>query len=59
VLFQHSIGRTDLLGGDHGTLIQSIRDVLLALPDDTTVCSGHGALTTIGEERRDNLFLAE
>jgi glyoxylase-like metal-dependent hydrolase (beta-lactamase superfamily II) len=58
VLFQHSIGRTDLPGGDYQTLIQSIHDFLLALPDDTTVCSGHGALTTIGEERRDNPFLA-
>jgi hydroxyacylglutathione hydrolase len=59
VLFQHSIGRTDLPGGDYQTLVQSIHDVLLALPDDTTVCSGHGALTTIGDERRDNPFLAE
>ncbi len=59
VLFQQGIGRTDLPGGSYGVLMRSIRDVLLALPDDTVVCPGHGALTTIGEERRDNPFLAE
>jgi glyoxylase-like metal-dependent hydrolase (beta-lactamase superfamily II) len=37
----------------------SIREVLFALPDDTTVCSGHGPATTIGAEKRDNPFLAE
>ena len=59
VLFQQSIGRTDLPGGDYPTLMHSIRHVLMPLPDDTTVCSGHGALTTIGAERRDNPFLAD
>jgi hydroxyacylglutathione hydrolase len=59
VLFQQGIGRTDFAGGDYNTLMASIRKVLLALPDETTVCPGHGALTTIGEERRDNPFLAE
>ena len=59
VLFQQGIGRTDLPGGNYQVLMRSIRDVLLALPDETTVCPGHGALTTIGEERRDNPFLAE
>lgn len=59
VLFEQGIGRTDLPGGHYPTLMTSIRSVLLALPDDTTVCSGHGALTTIGAERRDNPFLAD
>lgn len=59
VLFEQGIGRTDLPGGNYATLMRSIRDVLLALPDDTTVCPGHGALTTIGAERSDNPFLAE
>lgn len=59
VLFEQSIGRTDLPGGNYETLMTSIRTVLLALPDATTVCSGHGALTSIGGERRDNPFLAE
>ena len=59
VLFQQGIGRTDLPGGSYDVLMRSIRDVLLALPDDTTVCPGHGELTTIGEERRDNPFLAD
>lgn len=56
-LFQGSIGRTDLPGGDTGTLLRSIREVLFAYPDDTVVYSGHGAPTTIGVERRTNPFL--
>ncbi|MGH2523914.1 MAG: MBL fold metallo-hydrolase [Anaerolineales bacterium] len=59
VLFKDGIGRTDFPGGDYATLMHSIRAVLLALPDDTTVCPGHGPITTIGEERRGNPFLAE
>jgi hydroxyacylglutathione hydrolase len=59
VLFQQGIGRTDLPGGNYAVLMRSIRDVLLALPDATTVCPGHGELTTIGDERRDNPFLAD
>ncbi len=59
VLFEQGIGRTDLPGGHYATLMHSIRTVLLALPDETTVCSGHGALTTIGAERRENPFLAD
>lgn len=58
VLFQGSIGRTDLPGGDYDVLIASIRDKLLPLPDETYVLSGHGGVTTIGEERRHNPFLA-
>ncbi len=57
VLFQGSIGRSDLPGGDHNTLIASIRRELLSLPDATRVLSGHGPETTIGAERRGNPFL--
>lgn len=57
VLFQGSIGRTDLPGGDFGTLIGSIERELLVLPDATIVYSGHGPQTTIGAERRSNPFL--
>ena len=57
-LFAGSIGRTDLPGGDYDTLMRSIREVLLAFPDDTIVHSGHGPDTTIGDERRTNPFLS-
>ena len=56
-LFAGSIGRTDLPGGDHVTLLRSIRQQLLVLPDDTRVLSGHGPDTTIGRERNSNPFL--
>lgn len=56
-LFAGSIGRTDLPGGDLDTLMHSIRDVLMAFPDDTVVHSGHGPTTTVGRERRTNPFL--
>jgi hydroxyacylglutathione hydrolase len=56
-LFAGSIGRTDLPGGDHALLLRSIHDQLLTLPDEETVASGHGELTTIGQERRTNPFL--
>jgi hydroxyacylglutathione hydrolase len=56
-LFAGSIGRTDLPGGSFEKIIHSIRDKLLALPDDTVVVPGHGSLTTIGEERESNPFL--
>lgn len=56
-LFAGSIGRTDLPGGDLQTLLNSIRTVLFAFPDDTPVHSGHGPDTTIGAERRSNPFL--
>jgi glyoxylase-like metal-dependent hydrolase (beta-lactamase superfamily II) len=56
-LFAGSIGRTDLPGGDYDTLIDSIRNVLLTLPDDIAVYPGHGPATTIGRERRTNPFL--
>jgi len=57
VLFQGSIGRTDLPGGDFDTLLKSIERELLTLPDSTIVYSGHGPETTIGRERRANPFL--
>ena len=57
VLFQQGIGRTDLPGGDYDQLMRSLREVLLQLPDDTVVCSGHGPTTTIGAEREENPFL--
>jgi glyoxylase-like metal-dependent hydrolase (beta-lactamase superfamily II) len=56
-LFAGSIGRTDLPGGDMETLLRSIREVLFAFPDETVVWSGHGPVTTIGQERRTNPFL--
>ena len=56
-LFAGSIGRTDLPGGHHPTLIKSIRDVLFPFGDDAIVHPGHGESTTIGEERRSNPFL--
>ncbi|HEX6974482.1 MAG TPA: MBL fold metallo-hydrolase, partial [Vicinamibacterales bacterium] len=57
-LFDGSIGRTDLPGGDHATLLGSIRNVLFRFPDDTVVYSGHGEPTTVGRERATNPFLA-
>jgi glyoxylase-like metal-dependent hydrolase (beta-lactamase superfamily II) len=59
VLFQGSIGRSDFPGSDGPTLLASIRDHLLTLPDETVVYSGHGPATTIGQERRYNPFLRE
>lgn len=57
VLFQQSIGRYDLPGGNLNVLLQSITDELLTLPDETTVYCGHGPFTTIGEEKKYNPFL--
>jgi hydroxyacylglutathione hydrolase len=56
-LFQGSIGRTDLPGGNFEQIIDSLHSRLLALPDETIVVPGHGALTSIGEERETNPFL--
>ena len=58
VLFEESIGRTDLPGGNFETLIESIHQKLFALPDDVTVYSGHGSTTTIGYEKMYNPFCA-
>ena len=57
VLFRNSVGRSDLPGGNHETLIQSIKEKLMTLPEDTTVFSGHGLPTTIGYECRNNPYL--
>ena len=57
-LFRRSIGRTDLWGGDTGTILASIREKLFRLPQDLRVVCGHGPDTTIGEERRSNPFAA-
>jgi len=57
VLFQSSIGRTDLPGGSFDVLIRSIREKLLTLPDSVRVLPGHGEATTIGFERLNNPFL--
>ncbi|MBV8255018.1 MAG: MBL fold metallo-hydrolase [Chitinophaga sp.] len=57
VLFYQSIGRTDLPGGDHQTLLNSIRTQLFVLPDDVKVYSGHGPATYIGAEKKNNPFL--
>jgi glyoxylase-like metal-dependent hydrolase (beta-lactamase superfamily II) len=56
-IFAGSVGRVDLPGGDGGTLVASIRDQLMTLPDETIVYSGHGPETTIGTERRSNPFV--
>lgn len=58
-LFSGSIGRTDLPGGNHDQLIDSIKTRLLTLPEETIVYSGHGPATTIGNEKRYNPFLSE
>jgi glyoxylase-like metal-dependent hydrolase (beta-lactamase superfamily II) len=57
VLFKMSVGRTDLPGGDHATLLNSIRTVLFVLPDETVVYPGHGEPTTIGFEKLNNPYL--
>ncbi|HFA49489.1 MAG TPA: MBL fold metallo-hydrolase [Bacteroidetes bacterium] len=57
VLFRESIGRTDLPGGDHATLISSIKDKLLPLGNEVKVYPGHGPATTIGWEKERNPFL--
>lgn len=57
VLFKSSVGRTDLPGGNHETLIDSITSKLLPLPDDTVVIPGHGPVTTIGDEKLHNPYI--
>jgi hydroxyacylglutathione hydrolase len=59
VLFNGSVGRTDLPGGSHDTLIRSIADKLLPLGDDVGFVCGHGPGSTIGQERISNPFLAD
>jgi glyoxylase-like metal-dependent hydrolase (beta-lactamase superfamily II) len=57
VVFQGSIGRTDLPGGNHRQLLETIRREILTLPDDFRLLSGHGPATTVAAERRSNPFL--
>src|SRR3954465_2677055 len=59
VLFQGSVGRTDLPGGDWATLLESIRSLVDALPEETAVYPGHMGITSLGAERASNPFLAE
>ena len=59
VLFQGSVGRTDLPGGDWGTLLSSIGKLVDSLPEDTTVYPGHMGITSLGVERSTNPFLTE
>jgi hydroxyacylglutathione hydrolase len=59
VLFEGSVGRTDLPGGDWATLLESIRGLVDAHPEETTVYPGHMGITTLGAERASNPFLAE
>jgi glyoxylase-like metal-dependent hydrolase (beta-lactamase superfamily II) len=59
VIFQMSIGRTDLPRGDHAMLIESIRREVLSLSDETRLLPGHGNGTTVGQERQFNPFLQE
>ncbi len=58
VIFQNSIGRTDLPRGDTQTLLNSIRDQVLVLPDETIIYSGHGPQSSIGAEKKYNPFLS-
>jgi glyoxylase-like metal-dependent hydrolase (beta-lactamase superfamily II) len=59
VLFEQSVGRTDLPGGDWATLLESIRGLVDDLPEETTVYPGHMGVTSLGAERATNPFLAE
>jgi hydroxyacylglutathione hydrolase len=59
VLFQMGIGRHDLPGGNFNTLMHSIREILLALPDETVLYPGHGPWTTVGDERRSNPWISQ
>jgi hydroxyacylglutathione hydrolase len=59
VLFKGSVGRTDLPGGDWGTLLESIRTLVDGHPEETSVYPGHMGVTTLGAERATNPFLAE
>lgn len=57
VIFRDSIGRTDLPGGNHELLLESIREKIYSLPDDTMIYSGHGPMTTVEHEKKNNPFV--
>ena len=57
LIFQNSVGRTDLPGGDWETLVTSIRSQVFSLPDETRLLSGHGPETTVGQEKSENPFV--
>lgn len=59
LIFNGSVGRTDLPGGDWDTLVSSIREQIFTLPDDTRLLSGHGPITTVGEEKVNNPFVGQ
>ena len=56
-IFNGSVGRTDLMGGDMAQLLNSIREKIFTLPDETVIASGHGPTTTVADEKRFNPFL--
>lgn len=59
LIFAHSVGRTDLPGGNWDTLVRSIREQIYSLPENTRLLSGHGPETTVGEEKVSNPFVQE
>lgn len=59
VIFKGGVGRSDFPRGDHGQLIQSIKQKLLPLGDDVTFIHGHGPMSTLGDERLHNPFLQD
>ena len=59
LVFAGSIGRTDLPGGSHTVMMQSLQEKLLSLPDDTVLYTGHGPVTTVAQERGTNPFLTD
>jgi hydroxyacylglutathione hydrolase len=59
VLFAGSVGRTDFPGGSASTLFSGIRNKLFVLPDETIIIPGHGPMTTVGREKRENPFVGE
>jgi glyoxylase-like metal-dependent hydrolase (beta-lactamase superfamily II) len=59
VIFESGVGRVDLPGGDWATLLRSINEQVLSLPDETRLFTGHGQPTTVGRERTTNPFLVE
>ncbi|MBE0670314.1 MAG: MBL fold metallo-hydrolase, partial [Anaerolineales bacterium] len=59
VIFNGSVGRTDLPGGNFDTLEKSIREQIYTMPDETRLLSGHGPETTVGYEKKHNPFVSE